>query len=185
MVPDASVTACEVPDTSLLVIQVITKRSAVNLADILITKYISPDRVLIRIQFAHGHAVPVHEVRCLPVLRDCIPEPFRIIMVLLHITCTAYGGVPVIRIICVTGTLCSTSALCGMYLCRKAACGIIFITDGAGRAVKFCELVAAVVAVMLRPACPGPGEPVACMVITVSGRFPAQCLPGQPAHAAV
>ena len=43
MVPDASVTACEVPDTSLLVIQVIGKRGAVNLADILITKYISLD----------------------------------------------------------------------------------------------------------------------------------------------
>ena len=103
MVPDASVTACKLPDTSLLVIQVITKRGAVNLADILISQYISPDRVLIRIQFAHRHAVPVHEVRCLPVLRDCIPEPFRIIMVLLYITCTAYGGVPVIHIICVTG----------------------------------------------------------------------------------
>ena len=57
MVPDASVTAYKVPDTSLLVIQVITKRGAVNLADILISQYISPDRVLIRIQFAyrHGH----------------------------------------------------------------------------------------------------------------------------------
>ena len=57
MVPVASVTACKVPDTSLLVIQVITKRGAVNLADILITKYISPDRVLIRIQFGHKHAI--------------------------------------------------------------------------------------------------------------------------------
>ena len=129
MVPDASVTACEVPDTSLLVIEVITKRGAVNLADILISQYISPDRVLIRIQFAYRHAVPVHEVRCLPVPRDCIPETFRIIMVLLHITCTAYGCISVIRIICVTGTLCSASTLCGMYLCRKAACRIIFITS--------------------------------------------------------
>ena len=124
MVPDASVTACKVPDTSLLIIQIITKRGAVNLTDIFITKYISPDWVLIRIQFAYGHAVPVHEVRCLPVLRDRIPEPFRIIMVLLHITCTAYGCVPVIRIICVTGTLCSAAALRCMYLCRKAACRI-------------------------------------------------------------
>lgn len=129
MVPDASVTACEVPDTSLLVIEVITKRGAVNLADILISQYISPERILIHIQFAYRHAVPVHEVRCLPVPRDCIPETFRIIMVLLHITCTAYGCISVIRIICVTGTLCSASTLCGMYLCRKAACRIIFITS--------------------------------------------------------
>ena len=129
MVPDASVTACKVPDTSLLIIQIITKRGAINLTDIFITKYISPDWVLIRIQFAYRHTVPVHEVRCFPVLRDCIPESFRIIMVLLHITCTAYGCISVIRIICVTGTLCSASTLCGMYLCRKAACRIIFITS--------------------------------------------------------
>ena len=55
MVPDASITACKVPDTSLLIIQIITKRGAVNLADILISQYISPDRVLIRIRMCSGY----------------------------------------------------------------------------------------------------------------------------------
>ena len=119
MVPDASVTACEVPDTSLLVIQVITKRGAVNLADILISQYISPEWVLIRIQFAYRHAIPVHEVRCLPVLRDCIPEPFCIIMVFLCEIISCYGYITVINVVRIMQSLCRCPVRCKVVFFRQ------------------------------------------------------------------
>ena len=81
--------------TSLLICQVIV----VIQPDIFIAKYISPEWVLIRIQFAYRHAISVHEVRCLPVLRDCIPEPFCIIMVLLCEIISCYGYITVINVV--------------------------------------------------------------------------------------